>query len=75
MADRIALLHKGELLACLPPDELFAREDLVETAGLSLPVAVSVAKKLEERGIKLDKMPCRKSELSKLIAGKWRELC
>lgn len=75
MADRIALLHKGELLACLPPDELFAREDLVEAAGLSLPVAVSVAKKLEERGIKLDKMPCRKSELSKLIAGKWRELC
>ena len=75
MADRIALLHKGKLLACLPPDELFAREDLVETAGLELPVAVSVAKKLKQRGIDIGGTPCRKSVLSKLISNKWRELC
>ena len=74
MADRIALLHKGELLACLPPDELFARDDLVALAGLELPVAVSVAKKLKAKGINLGATPCRKSELAKLIA-KRGKLC
>ncbi len=74
MADRIALLHKGELLACLPPDELFARDDLVTLAGLELPVAVSVAKKLKAKGIDLNATPCRKSELAKLIA-KRGKLC
>ena len=74
MADRIALLHKGELLACLPPDELFARDDLVTLAGLELPVAVSVAKKLRAKGIDLGATPCRKSELAKLIA-KRGKLC
>ena len=67
MADRIALLHKGELLACLPPEELFSREDLVEKAGLELPVAVSVAKKLKARGVDLGSTPCRKSVLSQMI--------
>lgn len=75
MADRIALLHKGELLACLPPDELFNSEDLVAVAGLSLPVSVSVTKKLRQRGIELNGTPCRKSELAKLIADKRREQC
>lgn len=75
MANRIALLHKGELLACLAPDELFSREDLVSKAGLELPVSVSVAKKLKERGIQLPNTPCRKSELAKIIAEKRRGLC
>ena len=74
MADRIALLHKGELLACLPPDELFSCEDLVVKAGLELPVSVSVVKRLKERGIDLGSTPCRKSDLAKLIA-KRRGLC
>ena len=68
IADRIALMHKGKLLACLTPDELFSREDLVSLAGLELPVAVSVAKKLKEKGIDLGQTPCRKSALADLIA-------
>ena len=68
IADRIALMHKGELLACVSPEELFSREDLVKTAGLELPVAVSVSKKLKERGIDLDATPCRKSVLAEIIA-------
>ena len=75
MADRIALLHKGELLACLAPNELFSSEDLVSKAGLELPVSVSVVKKLRTRGIELNATPCRKSELAKLIADKRRGLC
>ena len=68
IADRIALMHKGKLLACLTPDELFAREDLVDIAGLELPVSVSVAKKLKAKGIDLGETPCRKSVLADLIA-------
>ncbi len=67
LADRIALMHKGRLLAYLPPEELFTREDLVNEAGLELPVSVSVAKALRARGIDLGKIPCRKSELARLI--------
>lgn len=70
IADRIALMHKGKLLACLTPDELFSREDLVNTAGLELPVSVSVAKKLKQKGIDLGQTPCRKSVLADLIAGR-----
>lgn len=68
IADRIALMHKGELLACVSPEELFSREDLVKTAGLELPVAVSVSKKLKAKGIDLDATPCRKSVLAEIIA-------
>ncbi|MBQ2714932.1 MAG: energy-coupling factor transporter ATPase [Clostridia bacterium] len=68
MADRIALMHKGELLACLTPDELFSRKDLVDVAGLELPVAVSVIQKLRDRGVDLGQTVCRKSELADLIA-------
>ncbi len=68
ITDRIALMHKGKLLACLTPDELFSRDDLVQTAGLELPVAVSVAKKLRERGVDLENTPCRKSVLADMLA-------
>lgn len=73
MADRIALLHKGRLLACCSPEELFTSPELIKTAGLEIPVSVSIAQKLIKKGIKLDGVPCRKSVLSKLILSLWRE--
>lgn len=75
IADRIALMHKGRLLACLPPEKLFTCTELVKEAGLELPVSVSIAKKLVAKGIDIDKIPCRKSELASLILAKWREKC
>ena len=68
VADRIVLMHKGKLLACLTPDELFTRADLVETAGLELPVSVSVINKLKEKGVDIGRVTCRKSELADIIA-------
>lgn len=68
VADRIALMHKGELLACLTPEELFSRADLVNRAGLELPVAVSIFNKLKEKGIDLGSVTCRKSDLADIIA-------
>ncbi len=67
MADRIALLHKGKLLACLSPSELFTNPELVKTAGLEIPVSVSIAQKLKDRGINLSEIPCRKSVLASMI--------
>ena len=73
IADRIALLHKGRLLACCSPDELFTNPEYIKTAGLELPVSVSVAQKLVQKGIKLDGIPCKKSTLAKMILSQWRE--
>ena len=70
LADKIVLMHKGELLACMPPEELFTCEELVLKAGLELPVSVSVANKLIQKGISLDKIPCRKSELASILLAK-----
>ena len=70
LADKIVLMHKGELLSCLPPEELFTCEELVQSAGLELPVSVSIAKKLIEKGIDLQKIPCRKSELASILLQK-----
>ena len=70
LADKIVLMHKGELLACMPPEELFTCEELVIKAGLELPVSVSVANKLIQKGISLDKIPCRKSELASILLAK-----
>lgn len=72
LADKIVLMHKGRMLAMLPPEELFASEDLIKQAGVELPVSVSVARKLSLRGIDLGSYPCKKSELAKLILEKWR---
>jgi len=68
ISDRIALMHRGELLACLTPEELFSRSDLVDRAGLELPVAVSIFNKLKEKGIDLGTVTCRKSKLADIIA-------
>lgn len=70
LADKIVLMHKGELLACMPPEELFTCEELVLKAGLELPVSISVANKLIQKGISLDKIPCRKSELASILLAK-----
>ena len=70
LADKIVLMHKGELLACMPPEELFTCEELVLKAGLELPVSVSIANKLIQKGISLDKIPCRKSELASILLAK-----
>jgi UDPglucose 6-dehydrogenase len=43
---------------------------LVEKAGLELPVSVSVINKLMQKGVMLDKITCRKSELASLILAK-----
>ena len=67
LADKIVLMHKGKLLASLPPEELFTCDELVKKAGLELPVSVSVAKKLINMGIDLGKIPCRKSELASIL--------
>lgn len=75
LADKIVLMHGGKLLACLPPDELFTSRELVEKAGLELPVSVSVINKLMQKGVTLDKITCRKSELASLILAKRGEKC
>ncbi len=75
LADKIILMHKGKLLASLPPEELFTCDELVKKAGLELPVSVAVAKKLIDRGIDLGKIPCRKSELASILLKKGGNRC
>lgn len=65
IADRIAVMKEGRILACLPPEELFAENDYgVEDI---LPPSVKIAKLLRERGIDFGYLPVRKSVLAEEI--------
>jgi len=67
IADRIAVLDKGEVKYVLPPKELFDKAEELSELGLDVPETVKIYKELKKRGIVLPDMPVRKSELARLI--------
>lgn len=52
-ADEIFVLDKGKITLKGTPSEVFSNEDAIISAGLSLPRATIIAKKLKERGVPL----------------------
>ncbi len=50
-ADRVVVLSGGKIAADGTPAEVFSRADVVESAGLTLPVTLEISRLLKERGI------------------------
>lgn len=58
-ADRIVVMHDGEIALDGTPREVFARGDVIENAGLTLPTATRISLKLIEAGV-----PVRRDNLT-----------
>ncbi len=62
-ADRIVVLSGGRITATGTPREVFSMKDVVENAGLSLPIAGQLYFDLKDRGVELKDFPVTKEEL------------
>ena len=54
MADRVALFSRGRLIALAPPAALFAREELLDQAGILPPESLRLLGLLRKNGIIID---------------------
>lgn len=52
-ADRVIVMNSGNVVLDGTPAEVFAREDIIETAGLELPESAKLALALKKKGIAL----------------------
>jgi len=52
-ADRIAVFYDGELVKCLPPEEMFDEEDLLRRVGLEIPQMAILRNVLRSKGFAL----------------------
>ena len=50
-ADRVVIMHEGKILLDGTPEEVYAREELLRSANLTIPLMVEVAAKLRQKGI------------------------
>ena len=62
-ADRIIVMNHGEITAEGSPHEVFAKRDIIESAGLSLPISTQMYYDLKDNGIELKNCPVTKEEL------------
>lgn len=50
-ADRVVIMHEGKILLDGTPEEVYAHEELLRSANLTIPLMVEVAAKLRQQGI------------------------
>ncbi len=50
-ADRVIIMHEGKILMDGTPEEVYAQEELLRSANLTIPLMVEVAAKLRQQGI------------------------
>lgn len=55
LADRVLVMHKGQLKMLAPTDEVFSRAEELEEMGLSVPAVTKVFMGLKNRGINVGK--------------------
>ena len=65
---RVAVLSRGKVLFCEPPETLFAKADDIEAAGLELPQTVRIARELNRNGFSLRETVFTAEELADEIA-------
>jgi len=68
-ADRVAMLHQGELLCVGKVRKLLEQTQLLQQAGLKAPFAVELAQRLISLGIKLSNMPLTLDDAVQLLHG------
>ncbi len=68
-ADRVAVLHQGELLSVGKTGEVLSQTRILHKAGLKAPFAVEMAERLIESGIKLPTIPLTIEDAARLLHG------
>ena len=53
-ADRVAIMNDARIVAIDTPQNIFRRTDLIESAGLDLPLPLAIANSLREIGLHLE---------------------
>ncbi len=66
-ADRVVLLHNGQLLAEGPPQDILTNPTLLQSAGLAPPLAVRAYFDLKAAGVPLPTCPLTNEELVKAL--------
>lgn len=68
-ADKVLVLHAGEVLAQGTPQEIFRNRQVIDKAWLAVPQVSEVCVKLEERGFELPGFPVVLEEGAALLGG------
>ena len=53
-ADRMIVLSRGEVALEGSPSEVFSKDELLESIGLSVPTASLIARRLREGGVEIE---------------------
>jgi energy-coupling factor transport system ATP-binding protein len=67
-ADKIAVMHEGELKCVLPPGELFSNAGLLEKLGIAVPQVTKIANDLADAGLGIPRSVVKESDLIEAIA-------
>ena len=72
LATRLIVMAEGKILASGTPREVFAREDMMVSAGLGVPDASRLCRALREKGLDLPNDLYRPEELKEHLLRLWR---
>ena len=72
LATRLVVMAEGKLLASGTPREIFAREEMMISAGLGVPEAARLCRELRAKGFDLPEDLYRPDELKEHLLGLWR---
>jgi len=68
LADRIAVLHEGELACVKPPRELFSERELLQKLNIQMPQVTEIASRLADAGLAVNRGIVSEDELVSAIA-------
>ena len=71
LATRLIVMSEGKILATGTPREIFAREDMMLSAGLGIPDAARLCRALREKGFDLPADLYRPDELKEQLLRLW----
>ena len=72
LATRLVVIAEGKILATGTPREIFAREEMMISAGLGVPEAARLCRELRAKGFDLPEDLYRPDELKEHLLGLWR---
>lgn len=72
LATRLVVFSEGKILATGTPREIFAREEMIISAGLDVPQAARLCRRLREKGFDLPADLYRPEELKNHILRLWK---
>ncbi|MCL2861778.1 MAG: energy-coupling factor transporter ATPase [Firmicutes bacterium] len=67
VANKIAVMHKGEIVCVKPPKELFSEREILKKYNISMPQATLLANELADKGFEIDRGIVDEEELIEKI--------